>query len=81
MIEAKSILDFWFIECSPKMWFKKNDKFDENRKIAWYPSKCWRTFVEVRGPGVDRSLSDPKVLGSNTGGAEVGLHDFHNPQI
>ena len=28
MIETKSILDFWFIECSPKMWFKKNDKFD-----------------------------------------------------
>ena len=28
MIEAKSILDFWFIECSPKMWFKKSDEFD-----------------------------------------------------
>ena len=29
MIEAKSILDFWFIECTPQMWFKKNIKFDE----------------------------------------------------
>jgi uncharacterized protein (DUF924 family) len=28
MIEAKSILDFWFIECSAKMWFKKSDEFD-----------------------------------------------------
>ena len=28
MIEAKSILDFWFIECSPKMWFKKSNEFD-----------------------------------------------------
>lgn len=28
MIEAKSILDFWFTECSPKMWFKKSDEFD-----------------------------------------------------
>ena len=28
MIETKSILDFWFVECSPKMWFKKSDEFD-----------------------------------------------------
>ena len=28
MSEAKSILDFWFTECSPKMWFKKSDEFD-----------------------------------------------------
>ena len=36
--------------------------------------------VEVRGLGVERSISDPKVVGSNPGGAENGLHDFHNPQ-
>ena len=28
MIETKSILDFWFRECSPKMWFKKCDELD-----------------------------------------------------
>ena len=36
--------------------------------------------VEVRGRGVERSLLDPKVVGSNPGGAEIGLHDFHDPQ-
>ena len=35
-------------------------------------------FVEFRGLGVECSLYDPKVVGSNTGGAEIGLHDFHN---
>ena len=38
------------------------------------------SLVKVRGPGVERSLSDPKVVGSNPGGAEIGLHDFHDPQ-
>ena len=32
------------------------------------------------GLGVERSLLDPKVVGSNPGGAEIGLHDFHDPQ-
>ena len=25
---AQVILDFWFKECTPKMWFKKNKEFD-----------------------------------------------------
>ena len=34
----------------------------------------------ICGLGVERSLLDPKVVGSNPGGAEIGLHDFHDPQ-
>ena len=28
MINSKIILDFWFKECNPKMWFKKDQEFD-----------------------------------------------------
>ena len=28
MINSIMILDFWFIECTPKMWFKKDKEFD-----------------------------------------------------
>ena len=28
MINSKIIIDFWFKECNPKMWFKKNNEFD-----------------------------------------------------
>ena len=33
--------------------------------------QLFSSFVEVRGPGVDRSLADPKVQGSNPGSAEI----------
>ena len=29
MIDTKLILDFWFVQCTPKMWFKKSKNFDE----------------------------------------------------
>ncbi len=28
MINSKIIIDFWFKECNPKIWFKKNNEFD-----------------------------------------------------
>ena len=28
MINSMMILDFWFKECTPKMWFKKDKEFD-----------------------------------------------------
>ena len=28
MINSAMILDFWFKECTPKMWFKKDNEFD-----------------------------------------------------
>ena len=28
MINSIMILDFWFKECTPKMWFKKDKEFD-----------------------------------------------------
>ena len=36
--------------------------------------------VELCGLGVERSLSDPKVVGSYPGSAEIELHDFHKSQ-
>ena len=30
MINSTIILDFWFKECNPKMWFKKDQEFDES---------------------------------------------------
>ena len=29
MINSTMILDFWFKECTPKMWFKKDIEFDK----------------------------------------------------
>ena len=29
MINSVKILDFWFKECNPKMWFKKDQEFDK----------------------------------------------------
>jgi len=29
MFEKKDILNFWFIECNPEQWFKKNENFDQ----------------------------------------------------
>ena len=28
MTEIEEILNFWFIECKPEQWFKKNEDFD-----------------------------------------------------
>ena len=25
----KDIVDFWFVECSPEQWFRKDPKFDK----------------------------------------------------
>ena len=36
--------------------------------------------LTIRGLGVERSLLDPKFVGSNPGGVEIGLHDFHDSQ-
>ena len=29
MVEKEDILNFWFKECNPEQWFKKNDVFDQ----------------------------------------------------
>ena len=29
MAEKEDILNFWFKECNPEQWFKKNDVFDQ----------------------------------------------------
>ena len=29
MAEIEEILNFWFIECKPEHWFKKNEDFDQ----------------------------------------------------
>jgi len=35
VIDTKLILNFWFLKCTPKMWFKKNYEFDELIKIKF----------------------------------------------
>ena len=59
MIETKSILDFWFIECSPKMWFKKNDKFDALIRNRFLNSikKSLKTNIEDVNIALDTYLS------------------------
>ena len=32
MINSTMVLDFWFKECTPKMWFKKNEEFEQLEK-------------------------------------------------
>ena len=59
MIETKSILDFWFIECSPKMWFKKSDEFDaliRNRFLNLI-KKSLKTNIEDVNIALDTYLS------------------------
>jgi len=29
MTNNHAVLDFWFLECTPKMWFKKSKEFDD----------------------------------------------------
>ena len=29
MTNSHLVLDFWFVQCTPKMWFKKSKEFDE----------------------------------------------------
>ena len=59
MIEAKSILDFWFIECSPKMWFKKNDEFDALIRKRFLNSikKSLKTNIDDVSIALDTYLS------------------------
>jgi uncharacterized protein (DUF924 family) len=59
MIEAKSILDFWFIECSPKMWFKKSDEFDTLIRNRFLNSikKSLKTNIEDVNVALDTYLS------------------------
>ena len=59
MIEAKSILDFWFIECSPKMWFKKNDEFDTLIRNRFLNSikKSLKTNIDDVNVALDTYLS------------------------
>ena len=35
MFNSKIVLDFWFKECNPKMWFKKEIEFDKLIKIRF----------------------------------------------
>ena len=35
MAEIEEILNFWFIECKPVQWFKKNEDFDQIIKIRF----------------------------------------------
>ena len=59
MIEAKSILDFWFIESSPKMWFKKNDEFDALIRKRFLNSikKSLKTNIDDVNIALDTYLS------------------------
>ena len=59
MIEAKSILDFWFIECSAKMWFKKSDEFDAliRNKFLNSIKKSLKTNIEDVNVALDTYLS------------------------
>ena len=59
MIEAKSILDFWFIESSPKIWFKKNDEFDALIRKRFLNSikKSLKTNIDDVNIALDTYLS------------------------
>jgi len=35
MSEIEEILNFWFIECKPEQWFKKNEDFDQMIEIRF----------------------------------------------
>ena len=35
MSEIEEILNFWFIECKPEQWFKKNEHFDQMIEIRF----------------------------------------------
>ena len=59
MTEAKAILDFWFIECTPQMWFKKNIKFDELIRSRFLNAvkKSLKTNIEDVNVALDTYLS------------------------
>jgi len=38
MKEIKEIVDFWFVECSPDQWFRKDSKFDKKLEKLFFES-------------------------------------------
>jgi len=38
MTEIKDIIDFWFVECSPVQWFRKDYNFDKKLRIRFSKS-------------------------------------------
>ncbi len=39
MIDTKLILDFWFVQCTPNMWFKKSDSIDQLLRTKFKKNK------------------------------------------
>jgi Uncharacterized protein conserved in bacteria len=57
MMESKTIIDFWFNEIDPALWFKKDDAFDaliKTRFLTYYEAAfrgelfVWRKDIEGR---------------------------------
>ena len=46
MIDTKLILDFWFVQCTAKMWFKKSKSFDELLRTRF--KKTIETCLKVK---------------------------------
>ena len=64
MIDTKLILDFWFVQCTPNMWFKKSDSFDQllRTKFKKKIEICLKINIEQISISYDNYLSYILVL-------------------
>ena len=64
MIDTKLILDFWFVQCTPNMWFKKSDSFDQllRTKFKKNIEICLKINIEQISISYDNYLSYILVL-------------------
>ena len=64
MIDTQLILDFWFVQCTPNMWFKKSDSFDQllRTKFKKNIEICLKINIEQISISYDNYLSYILVL-------------------
>ncbi len=64
MIDTQLILDFWFVQCTPKMWFRKSESFDQllRTKFKKNIEVCLKIKIEEISISYDNYLSYILIL-------------------
>jgi len=47
-MNTQPILEFWFVQCTPKMWFKKNRDFDALIKDKFFDTIKFYMKTEIK---------------------------------
>lgn len=47
-MDSQPILEFWFVQCTPKMWFRKNRDFDALIKDKFFDTIKFYMKTEIK---------------------------------